>query len=197
MDQELYDQRRGSDLTPGGPCSARSLPRARSWRIIILAAIKPRVSAFMQDLDEELWKLGDSRQNQAQRGGPRPARAGPHLHHHQHRHRPQPADHGADEKRGRPATAWSACCTKSPLPGVNGSGKHNNWSISTDTGVNLLEPGDTPHENAQFLLFLTRRHQGGGRISGSAAGLGGQRRQRSPPGRQRSAARHHLHVPGR
>ena len=49
-----------------------------------------------------------------------------------------------------------------PFAGVNGSGKHNNWSMSTNTGYNLLEPGDSPHENAQFLLFLTRGHQGGG-----------------------------------
>ena len=54
----------------------------------------------------------------------------------------------------RRSTIWSALLHEKPFAGVNGSGKHNNWSISTDTGVNLLEPGDTPYENAQFLLFL-------------------------------------------
>ena len=50
--------------------------------------------------------------------------------------------------------AWCACSTKSPLPGSTAAASHNNWSLSTDTGVNLLSPGETPHENAQFLLFL-------------------------------------------
>ena len=58
------------------------------------------------------------------------------------------------QKVAKTSRSCHACFTKSPSPASTDRGKHNNWSISTDTGVNLLEPGDTPHENAQFLLFL-------------------------------------------
>ena len=63
-----------------------------------------------------------------------------------------------------------------PFEGINGSGKHNNWSISTDTGVNLLEPGATPSQNAQFLLFMTQSSSSG-RLSGAVARVCGQRRK--------------------
>ena len=74
---------------------------------------------------------------------------------HEHRNGSQPAYDGDDEKSGRTVMVLRVCLHEKPFAGVNGSGKHNNWSISTDTGANLLEPGATPSQNAQFLLFLT------------------------------------------
>lgn len=115
--------------------------------------IKPRVSAFMRELDEELWKLGimaKTKHNEVAPG--------------QHELAPMftttnvATDHNQLTMGLMKSIANKhnlACLLhEKPFAGVNGSGKHNNWSISTDTGVNLLEPGETPYENAQFLLFL-------------------------------------------
>lgn len=116
-------------------------------------ALKPRVSAFMRELDEELWKLGvhaKTKHNEVAPG--------------QHELAPIfsttniAADHNqlTMELMKSIADKHGLACLlhEKPFAGVNGSGKHNNWSISTDDGVNLLEPGETPFENAQFLLFL-------------------------------------------
>ncbi|NLB29896.1 MAG: glutamine synthetase type III, partial [Clostridiales bacterium] len=116
-------------------------------------ALKPRVKAFMREVDEELWKLGipaDTEHNETA-----PA---------QHELTPIfttaniAADHNqlTMEVMRKVADKHGLVCLlhEKPFAGINGSGKHNNWSISTDTGVNLLEPGETPHDNAQFLLFL-------------------------------------------
>ena len=84
-----------------------------------------------------------------------------------------------------------------PFAGVNGSGKHLNWSMADDSGNNLLKPGETPHENAQFLLFLVAVIRAVASPRRPAAGLGGQCPQRSPAGCQRSAAGDHLGLPGR
>ena len=83
-----------------------------------------------------------------------------------------------------------------PFAGVNGSGKHNNWSMGTDTGHNLLEPGDTPHENLQFLFFCAAVIAGGQQAPGAAARVG-RARPGPPPGRQRGAAGDHLDLPRR
>jgi glutamine synthetase len=117
-------------------------------------SIKPRVSAFMRELEEELWKLGvhvKTRHNETAPG--------------QHELAPLFAtaniatDHNqlTMELMKIIANRHGLACLlhEKPFAGVNGSGKHNNWSISTDTGIKLLKPGQTPHENAQFLLFLT------------------------------------------
>ena len=116
-------------------------------------SLKPRVSAYMKELDEELWKLGiyaKTKHNEVAPG--------------QHELAPVyttaniATDHNqlTMELMKIVANRHGLTCLlhEKPFAGVNGSGKHNNWSISTDTGVNLLEPGETPHENAQFLLFL-------------------------------------------
>ena len=117
-------------------------------------SLKPRVSAFMKELDEELWKLGvlaKTKHNEVAPG--------------QHELAPIfsttniATDHNqlTMELMKSIANKHGLACLlhEKPFAGVNGSGKHNNWSISTDTGTNLLEPGETPYENAQFLLFLT------------------------------------------
>lgn len=115
--------------------------------------IKTRVARFMDELNQELWKLGVLAKTQHNEVAPA-----------QHEQAPIfttaniATDHNqlTMELMQRIAKKHGLVCLlhEKPFAGVNGSGKHNNWSISTDTGKNLLEPGDTPHENAQFLLFL-------------------------------------------
>ncbi|MCL2765440.1 MAG: glutamine synthetase III [Treponema sp.] len=115
--------------------------------------IKPRVSAFMKELDEELWKLGVYAKTKHNETAPA-----------QHELAPVftttniATDHNqlTMELMKSIANKHGMACLlhEKPFAGVNGSGKHINWSITTDTGVNLLEPGDTPHDNAQFLLFF-------------------------------------------
>ncbi|MBR4295805.1 MAG: glutamine synthetase III [Clostridia bacterium] len=116
--------------------------------------IKPRVKEFMKELDEELWKLGVLAKTEHNEGAPC-----------QHELAPIfsttniATDHNqlTMELMQKLAKKHGMVCLlhEKPFEGVNGSGKHNNWSLSTSGGVNLLEPGDTPFENAQFLLFLT------------------------------------------
>ena len=115
--------------------------------------IKPRVAAYMADLNEELWKLGILAKTEHNEVAPA-----------QHELAPIysttniATDHNqlTMEIMQKVAAKHGLVCLlhEKPFAGVNGSGKHNNWSISTDTGVNLLSPGETPYENAQFLLFL-------------------------------------------
>ena len=117
-------------------------------------SLKPRVSAFMRELDEELWKLGVYAKIKHNEVAPA-----------QHELAPIftttniATDHNqlTMELMKSIANKHGLACLlhEKPFAGVSGSAKHNNWSISTDTGINLLEPGETPHENAQFLLFLT------------------------------------------
>ncbi|MBN1778045.1 MAG: glutamine synthetase III [Clostridiales bacterium] len=116
-------------------------------------AIRSRVSAFMKEMNEELWKLGVYSKTEHNEVAPA-----------QHEMAPVfstvnvVADHNqlAMEVMKRVADKHGLTCLlhEKPFAGINGSGKHNNYSLSTDTGVNLLDPGDTPNENAQFLLFL-------------------------------------------
>ena len=128
-------------------------PKGQELEDHYFGALKPRVKEFMREVDEELWKLGilaDTEHNEAA-----PA---------QHELTPVfvtaniAVDHNqlTMEIMRKVADKHGLVCLlhEKPFAGINGSGKHNNWSISTDTGVNLLEPGDTPHDNAQFLLFL-------------------------------------------
>src|SRR5699024_5117838 len=112
-----------------------------------------RVQEFMNELNEELWKLGVSAKTEHNEVAPA-----------QHELAPVftttniATDHNQLMmeliQRLAKKHGMVALLHEKPFEGINGSGKHNNWSISTDTGVNLLEPGETPHENAQFLLFL-------------------------------------------
>jgi glutamine synthetase len=128
-------------------------PKGQELEDHYFGAIKPRVSAFMKELDEELWKLGVYAKTKHNEVAPA-----------QHELAPIfsttniATDHNqlTMELMKSIANRHGLVCLlhEKPFAGVNGSGKHNNWSISTDTGVNLLEPGDTPNDNAQFLLFL-------------------------------------------
>ncbi len=153
IDKEVYLRRPDLVYTGRTLIGARP-PKGQELDDHYFGTIKPRVSAFMRELEEELWKLGvlaKTKHNEVAPG--------------QHEMAPIfgttniATDHNqlTMELMKSIANKHGLACLlhEKPFAGVNGSGKHNNWSISTDTGVNLLEPGETPYENAQFLLFLT------------------------------------------
>ena len=152
IDKAMYDRRK--DLINTGRTLFGAKPsKGQELDDHYYGAIKDRVAAYMRDLDEELWKLGVLSKTEHNEGAPS-----------QHEMAPIfttaniAADHNqlTMELMKKVAARHDMVCLlhEKPFAGVNGSGKHNNWSLSTNTGVNLLEPGDTPYENAQFLLFL-------------------------------------------
>ena len=128
-------------------------PKGQELEDHYFGCIKPRVSAFMKELDEELWKLGVCSKTKHNEVAPAQHELAPIF---------TTSNVATDENQLTMELLKSiadkhglACLLhEKPFAGVNGSGKHNNWSMSTDTGINLLEPGETPYENAQFLLFL-------------------------------------------
>ncbi len=152
VDKELYDKRKDLIYT-GRTLFGSKPPKGQELEDHYFGSIKSRVAAFMQDLNEELWKLGILAKTEHNEVSPA-----------QHELAPIfsttniATDHNqlAMEMLQKVAKRHGLVCLlhEKPFAGVNGSGKHNNWSISTNTGINLLEPGETPHENAQFLLFL-------------------------------------------
>ena len=152
IDKAMYDRRK--DLINTGRTLFGARPsKGQELNDHYYGAIKDRVAAYMRDLDEELWKLGVLCKTEHNEGAPA-----------QHEMAPIfttaniAADHNqlTMELMKKVAARHNLVCLlhEKPFAGVNGSGKHNNWSLQTNTGINLLEPGDTPHENAQFLLFL-------------------------------------------
>jgi glutamine synthetase len=152
IDKQLYEKRPDLIFCGRTLFGARP-PKGQELEDHYFGVLKPRVSAFMKDLNEELWKLGIFAKTQHNEVAPA-----------QHELAPiftttnVAADHNqlTMELMKTIANKYNLVCLlhEKPFAGVNGSGKHNNWSMSTDTGLNLLEPGETPHENAQFLLFL-------------------------------------------
>ncbi|MBP3697847.1 MAG: glutamine synthetase III [Clostridia bacterium] len=152
VDKEVYDKRKDLRYTGRTLFGARP-PKGQEMDDHYFGNIKPRVAAYMKDLDEELWQLGILAKTEHNEGAPA-----------QHELAPIftttniAADHNqlTMEIMQKVARKHGLVCLlhEKPFKGVNGSGKHNNWSIQTNTGVNLLEPGETPYENAQFLLFL-------------------------------------------
>ena len=152
IDKKLYDERPDLIYTGRTLFGARA-PKGQELEDHYFGAIKPRIAAFMQELDEELWKLGVLAKTKHNEVAPA-----------QHELAPifsttnVATDHNqlTMETMKNVALRHGLVCLlhEKPFAGVNGSGKHNNWSISTDTGKNLLEPGKLPQENAQFLLFL-------------------------------------------
>ena len=153
IDKEDYRKRPDLILT-GRTLFGAMPPKGQEMEDHYFGAIRPRVKAFMEDLDEELWKLGICAKTEHNEVAPC-----------QHEMAPIFAsanvatDHNqlTMEMMKKVAERHGFVCLlhEKPFDGVNGSGKHNNWSISTDKGENLLDPGITPAENAQFLLFLT------------------------------------------
>ena len=152
VDREMFDKRK--DLVfCGRTLFGAKPPKGQELDDHYFGSIKPRVAEFMEDLNEELWKLGILAKTEHNEVAPA-----------QHELAPIytttniATDHNqlTMEIMQKVALRHGLVCLlhEKPFAGVNGSGKHNNWSISTDAGVNLLEPGETPGENAQFLLFL-------------------------------------------
>ncbi len=152
IDREMYEKRKDLVFT-GRTLFGAKPPKGQEMDDHYFGVIRPRVAEYMEDLNEELWKLGILAKTEHNEVAPA-----------QHELAPiytttnVAADHNqlTMEIMQRVAARHGLVCLlhEKPFAGVNGSGKHNNWSISTDTGVNLLSPGDTPYENAQFLLFL-------------------------------------------
>ncbi len=152
IDKEMYDKRKDIRYT-GRTLFGAKPPKGQEMDDHYFGSIKPRIHAYMKDLDEELWKLGILAKTEHNEGAPA-----------QHELAPIytttniAADHNqlTMEIMQKVARKHGLVCLlhEKPFEGVNGSGKHNNWSIQTNKGVNLLEPGETPYENAQFLLFL-------------------------------------------
>lgn len=152
VDKEMYEQRRDLRFT-GRTLFGAKPPKGQEMDDHYFGVIKPRVAAYMEELNEELWKLGILAKTEHNEVAPA-----------QHELAPIysttniATDHNqlTMEIMQKVASRHGLVCLlhEKPFAGVNGSGKHNNWSITTDTGVNLLSPGKTPYENAQFLLFL-------------------------------------------
>jgi glutamine synthetase len=152
VDKALYDRRKDLIFT-GRTLFGAKPPKGQELEDHYFGAIKPRISAYMKELDTELWKLGIPAKTKHNEVAPA-----------QHELAPIftttniATDHNqlVMELMKKIAQKHGLVCLlhEKPFAGVNGSGKHNNWSISTNTGKNLLDPGDSPNENAQFLLFL-------------------------------------------
>ena len=152
VDKALFDQRKDLIYT-GRTLFGAMAPKGQELDDHYFGVIKPRVAEYMADLNEELWKLGILAKTQHNEVAPA-----------QHELAPIytttniATDHNqlTMEIMQKVAARHGLVCLlhEKPFAGVNGSGKHNNWSMATDTGVNLLSPGETPYENAQFLLFL-------------------------------------------
>ncbi len=152
IDKALYEKREDLRFT-GRTLFGAMPPKGQELDDHYFGTIRPRVAAFMCELDEELWKLGILAKTEHNEVAPA-----------QHELAPIytsvniAADHNqlTMEMLQRVAGKHGLACLlhEKPFEGVNGSGKHNNWSLCTNEGVNLLEPGETPYENAQFLLFL-------------------------------------------
>jgi len=152
IDRSVYEKRKDIIYT-GRTLFGAKPPKGQELEDHYFGTIKPRVAAFMTELDEELWKLGVMAKTEHNEVAPA-----------QHELAPIftttniAADHNqlTMEIMQKLAKKYDMVCLlhEKPFAGVNGSGKHNNWSMTTNTGVNLLEPGETPYENAQFLLFL-------------------------------------------
>ena len=153
VDKELYKQRK--DLVfCGRTLIGAPAPKGQEMEDHYFGALKPRVAAYMHDLDVELWKLGIPAKTKHNEVAPA-----------QHELAPVfdttnvAVDHNqlTMEVMKKVADKHGLVCLlhEKPFEGINGSGKHNNWSMITDTGVNILDPGKTPAENTQFLIFLT------------------------------------------
>ena len=153
VDKTLYEQREDLMMCGRALFGAKP-PKGQELEDHYFGTIKPRVKAFMAELDEELWKLGIFAKTEHNEVAPAQHELAPIF-----TNTNTATDHNqlTMEMMKKVAERHGLVCLlhEKPFAGVNGSGKHNNWSISTDTGMNLLEPGESPKENAQFLLFLS------------------------------------------
>ena len=153
VDKELYKQRK--DLVfCGRTLIGAPAPKGQEMEDHYFGALKPRVAAYMHDLDVELWKLGIPAKTKHNEVAPAQQELAPVFD-----TTNVAVDHNqlTMEVMKKVADKHGLVCLlhEKPFEGINGSGKHNNWSMITDTGVNILDPGKTPAENTQFLIFLT------------------------------------------
>lgn len=174
IDKALFDARKDLSFT-GRTLFGAKPPKGQEMEDHYFGCIKPRVKEYMEELDSELWKLGIPAKTEHNEVAPSQHEVAVVY---------TTTNTATDNnqlimemmKKIAPKHGLACLLHEKPFAGVNGSGKHNNWSISTDTSVNLLEPGETPYENAQFLLFLCAviravdKHQDLLRISVSSAG---------------------------
>lgn len=174
VDKSVYEKRPDLIFTGRTLCGAKP-PKGQELDDHYFGAIKPRVSEFMKELDEELWKLGVLAKTKHNEAAPAQHELAPIF---------ETTNLATDQNQltmetmRKVAAKYDMVCLlhEKPFDGVNGSGKHNNWSMSTNTGVNLLEPGKSPEDNAQFLLFLcavieaVHEHQDLLRMSVASAG---------------------------
>ncbi len=152
VEREAFEKRKDLMYT-GRTLFGAKPPKGQELEDHYFGVIKPRVQAFMKDIDEELWRLGVLAKTEHNEAAPAQHELAPIF---------ATANIAADHNQlmmeimQKTAKKHDLVCLlhEKPFEGINGSGKHNNWSITTNTGVNLFEPGDTPGENAQFLLFL-------------------------------------------
>ncbi|MFU0783354.1 glutamine synthetase [Thermoanaerobacterium thermosaccharolyticum] len=152
IDKKLYEKRKDLILT-GRTLFGAKPPKGQEMEDHYFGTIRERVSTFMKELDEELWKLGISAKTEHNEVAPAQHELAPIF---------NTTNIATDHNQltmdimKKVALRNDLVCLlhEKPFAGVNGSGKHNNWSMSTDDGINLLDPGKTPHENAQFLVFL-------------------------------------------
>ncbi len=152
IDKKMYDKRKDLIFT-GRTLFGAKPPKGQEMDDHYFGIIKPRVAEFMKDLNDELWKLGILAKTEHNEVAPAQHELAPIY---------STTNIATDNNQltmeimQKVASKHGLVCLlhEKPFAGVNGSGKHNNWSIATDTGVNLLTPGETPYENAQFLLFL-------------------------------------------
>ena len=152
IDKAMYDKRRDLIYT-GRTLFGAKPPKGQELDDHYFGSIKPRVAAYMEELNEELWKLGVLAKTEHNEVAPAQHELAPIY---------TTTNIATDQNQltmeimQKVAAKHGLVCLlhEKPFAGVNGSGKHNNWSLSTDTGANLLSPGETPYENAQFLLLL-------------------------------------------
>ncbi|SDB30433.1 glutamine synthetase [Ruminococcaceae bacterium FB2012] len=152
VDREMYSHRKDLIFT-GRTLYGAPAPKGQELEDHYFGTIKTRVAAYMRDVDEQLWRLGILAKTKHNEVAPCQHELAPIF---------DTANVATDHnqltmeimKRTARKHGFKCLLHEKPFAGINGSGKHNNWSLSTNTGVNLLDPGKTPAENAQFLLFL-------------------------------------------
>ena len=194
VDRRLAEQRPDLLLT-GRTLFGAPSPKGQELEDQYFGPIRERILAFMMDLDRELWRLGIPAKTRHNEVAPAQFEMAPVY---------EPTSVGSDHnmivmspmRRLAHQHGLMLLIHEKPFAGINGSGKHNNWSMATDEGENLLDPGKTPHANAQFLAFLLAVIRGVNVHADLLRACDRRRRQRPPPGRQRGAAGDHVGLPG-
>ena len=197
IDKDLYKKRKDLLLT-GRTLMGAPAPKGQEMEDHYFGVLKPKVSEYMHELDKELWELGVPAKTKHNEVAPSQHELAPVF---------ETANVAVDhnqltmEVMKKVADKFGYACLlhEKPFEGINGSGKHNNWSIGTDTGINLLDPGKKPGENLQAgrepaVPGLPHGcHRSGGRVSGGPEDFRRDSRKRPPSGRQRGAACNYLH----